>query len=70
MNEATDIPLPPPEATPKKTNPWIIAIVVIIVICCGCFGVIGLVFGFWDPIQQSLQSLGFYTLLPLITVLP
>ena len=67
MTEATGIPLPPPAAVLKKTNPWIIAIVVIVVVCCGCFGVIGLIFGFWDPIRQAL---GVYTLLPVLTLLP
>jgi hypothetical protein len=54
MSEGTGIPLPPPAVEPIKTNPWIIAIVVLVVICCGCFGVLGLIFGFWDPIQQTL----------------
>jgi len=66
MTEATGTPLPPPVATPKKTNPWIIVIVVIVVVCCGCFGVAGLIFGFWDPIKQAL---GLSTLLPAITFL-
>jgi hypothetical protein len=67
MTEATGTPLPPPAAAPKKTNPWIIAIVVIVVVCCGCFGVAGLLFGFWGPIRQAL---GLYALLPVLTVLP
>jgi hypothetical protein len=66
MAEATGTPLPPPAVTPKKTNPWIIAIVVIVVVCCGCFGVIGLLFGFWDPIQQAF---GQSTLLPVLMIL-
>jgi hypothetical protein len=66
MGEVTGAPLPPPAAAPKKTNFWIITIVVIVVVCCGCFGVIGLLFGFWDPIRQAL---GFYNLLPVLTVL-
>ncbi len=66
MTEATGTPLPPPAAAPKKTNPWIIAIVVIVVACCGCFGVIGLVFGFWDPIRQAL---GLSALLPILAIL-
>lgn len=52
---------------PKKTNPWIIAIVVIVVVCCACFGVIGLLFGFWEPISQAL---GLNALLPVLMVLP
>jgi len=66
MTEAIGTPLPPPAAAPKKTNPWIIAIVVIVVVCCGCFGVIGLLFGFWDPIMQAL---GLSALLPVLTAL-
>jgi hypothetical protein len=54
MTEAIGSPLPPATAAPKKTNPWIIASVVIVVVCCGCFGVIGLIFGFWDPIRQAM----------------
>jgi hypothetical protein len=26
---------------------------VVVIICCGCFGVVGLIFGFWDPIRQA-----------------
>jgi hypothetical protein len=66
MSEGTGIPLPPPAVEQKKTNPWIIAIVVLVVICCGCFGVLGLIFGFWDPIQQTL---GLSSSLPGLTVL-
>lgn len=67
MGEVTGTPLPPPAAAPKKTNPWIIAIVVIVVVCCGCFGVVGLIFGFFG--DQILQALGLYALLPVLTVL-
>ena len=66
MTEATGTPLPPPAAAPAKTNPWVIAIVVLVVVCCGCFGVIGLLFGFWDPIQQAL---GLSNVLPVLTPL-
>jgi hypothetical protein len=59
MNKATGTPGQPPVLTPKKTNPWVIAILVLVVLCCGCFGVVGLIFGFWEPITQSLRSLGF-----------
>jgi hypothetical protein len=65
MTEATGTPLPPPAASPQK-NKWIIAIAVIVVVCCGCFGVIGLLFGFWDPIRQAL---GLSSLLPNLTIL-
>jgi hypothetical protein len=66
MTDETGMPLPPPAAASKKTNPWIIAIVVIVVVCCGCFGVIGLIFGFWDPIRQAL---GLSALLPVLMAL-
>jgi hypothetical protein len=69
MSEATDNPLPLQAAPPKKTNPWVIALVVLVMLCCCCIGVIGLIFGFWDPIQETLKSLDLYTLLPLV-VLP
>jgi hypothetical protein len=49
--------------SPKKTNPWIIAILVVVVVCCGCFGVVGLLIGFWDPIQQAF---GLTTLMPIL----
>ena len=68
MAEATGTPLPPPAASPKKTNPWIIAILVIVVVCCGCFGVAGLIFGFFG--DQIMNSLGLYMLLPVLAVLP
>ena len=64
MYPDTGSPLPPPAATPKKTNTWIIVIVVIVVICCACFGIAGLIFGFWDPIRQAL---GLSALLPVLT---
>ena len=67
MTEATGSPLPPPAEVPKKANPWIIAIVALVVGCCACFGVVGLVFGFWDPI---VQAFGLQVLLPLMTFLP
>jgi|GEM_PF-895874 len=67
MTEATGSPLLPPASSPQKTNPWIVAIVGIVVICCGCFGVIGLLFGFWDPIRQAF---GLHVLLPVLKVLP
>jgi hypothetical protein len=66
MTEATGAPLPPPTASPQKTSTWIIALVVIVVVCCGCFGVIGLIVGFWDPIRQEL---GLSSLLPNLTIL-
>ena len=67
MSQETGAAFSPPATTPKKTNPWIIAIVVIVVVCCGCFGVTGLVFGFWEPIMQAL---GMNILLPVLMVLP
>jgi hypothetical protein len=56
MSEIPGAPLPPPAAIPKKTSPVVIIIVVIVVLLCACFGVLGLLFGFSDPI---LQMLGF-----------
>ena len=56
MSETPGAPLPPPAAVPKKTSPVVIIIVVIVVLLCACFGVLGLLFGFSDPI---LQMLGF-----------
>jgi hypothetical protein len=66
MTEATGTPIPPPTASPQKTNTWIIAIVVIVVVCCGCFGVIGLILTFWEPIRQAL---GMSSLLPSLMIL-
>jgi hypothetical protein len=66
MTDETGMPLPPPVVTPQKSNPWLIAIVVIVVVCCGCFGVIGLLFGFWEPIRQAF---GMSALLPVLTVM-
>lgn len=67
MNQEMGTPLPPPAAAPKKTSTWIIAIVVIVVVCCACFGIAGLLFGFWDPIMQAF---GLQVLLPVLMVLP
>jgi hypothetical protein len=58
MIESGDANLPPIPPAQKKTNAWIITIVVIVLVCCCCFGVTGLIFGFWEPITQSIQSLG------------
>ena len=67
MSQEPSVPLPMPAGTPKKANLWIIASVVIVIVCCGCFGVAGLLFGFWEPIMQAL---GMNTLLPVLMVLP
>jgi hypothetical protein len=64
MVEVPGVPLPPPEAGPKKINPWVIAILVIVLVCCGCFGVVGLLVGFLDPIRQAF---GLASLLPGLT---
>jgi hypothetical protein len=66
MTESTSTPLQPPGEAPKKTNPWIIAILVTVLVCCCCFGVVGLLVGFWDPIRQAF---GFSSLLPMLTIL-
>ncbi len=62
MSEATGTPL-----APKKTSPWVIAILVIVVVCCGCFGVTGLLFAFFG--DQILQALGISALLPVLAIL-
>ena len=64
MTVDTGTPLPP--AVPQKTNPWIIVIVVVVLICCSCFGAIGLLIAFGEPI---LHELGFYILLPVLRIL-
>jgi hypothetical protein len=66
MTNATGTPLSAGGTVSKKTNPWIIVILVIVLICCGCFGVVGLLVGFWDPIRQAF---GFSSLLPVLAVL-
>jgi hypothetical protein len=66
MTEPAGPPLPPPEAVPKKINPWIITVLVIVLVCCACFGVVGLLVGFWDPIRQAF---GPSSLLPVMIVL-
>jgi hypothetical protein len=53
MYPDTGSPLPPPAAAPKKNNTLVIVIVAIVVVCCACFGIAGLIFGFWDPIRQA-----------------
>lgn len=63
MIEQTGPTLPPPEAVPKKINPWIIAVLVVMLVCCACFGVVGLLVGFWDPIRQAF---GPSSLLPVV----
>jgi hypothetical protein len=59
MADLPGTPGQPSFVPPRKTNPWIIAILVLVVLCCGCFGVVGLIFGFWEPITQSIRSFGF-----------
>jgi hypothetical protein len=65
MVEATGPQLPPPTA-PQKTNPWIIVIAVTVLVCCSCFGAIGLLIAFGEPI---LHELGLYALLPVLKIL-
>jgi len=64
MAETTGESIPPPAPAPKKLSPWIIAILVVLLVCCGCFGVAGLLVGFWDPIRQAF---GFSSLLPVLS---
>jgi hypothetical protein len=66
MAETTGTPIPPPAGAPKKLSPWVIGMLVIVLACCGCFGVVGLLVGFWDPIRQAF---GFSFLLPALGVL-
>jgi hypothetical protein len=64
MAQDAGTPLPPP--APQKTNPWIIVILVIVVLCCGCFGVIGLLIAFGEPV---LHELGLTSFLPSLMAL-
>jgi hypothetical protein len=66
MTEATGASLPPP-ASPKKTNPWLIAVVVIVGAGCFCIGATGLLLAFGPDI---LHELGLYALLPSLISLP
>jgi hypothetical protein len=50
LTEAGGAPAP----APKLTNPWIIAIVIIVVVCCFCFGALGLLLAFIEPILNEL----------------
>jgi hypothetical protein len=47
----------PPAPSPKPTNPWVIVIAAIVVVCCLCFGVLGLLLAFIDPILNELGLL-------------
>jgi hypothetical protein len=64
--ETVGSPPPQVEGAPKKISPWIVAVLVIVLVCCTCFGVAGLLIGFWDPIRQAF---GLSTLLPILTAL-
>ena len=52
---------------PKKLEPWVIVVVVIVVACCLCFGAIGLLLAFGEPI---LTEIGFRALLPILMSIP
>ena len=67
MSDSADSPIPPVASAPKKTSPWIIVLLVVVLLCCLCFGIAGLIFGFWDPIKQAL---GMQLLLPALKLLP
>jgi len=44
-----------PPAPPKKSNNALaVVIAVVIVLCCGCFGALGLIIAFWQPILSEL----------------
>ena len=44
-----------PPAPPKKSNTALIAVIVaVIILCCGCFGALGLIIAFWQPILSEL----------------
>jgi hypothetical protein len=60
MNEPIINP-PPPAPEPKKLPTWAIVVIVAVVLCCFCGGALGLIFAFWDSIQQAL---GLAALLP------
>ncbi len=63
MSEPGGSPLPAPVDPPKSTSPWLITLAVVLIGCCSCFGVMGLLFTFGEPV---LQALGMHSLLPLL----
>jgi hypothetical protein len=62
-----ETPSAPPPAVPKKTNPWLIVILVCAMLCCFCVGAIGLIFAFGEPI---LNLLNLNALLPVLNLFP
>jgi len=67
MEEPIGVPPGPPPPPPPKNRTWMIIVAVIVVFCCCCFGSVGLILAFGGDI---LYELGFYALLPVLTVLP
>lgn len=52
-----EAPLPQtPAPAPKGTNPWGIMIIAIVVFCCGCFGMLGLLIAFGQPILELFSA--------------
>lgn len=60
----TPTPVPPP--APAKPNPWLIATAVVVMLCCLCFGALGLLLAFWDPILQELGVTLLHPPLPML----
>jgi hypothetical protein len=63
MDTPIEVPpsVPPPPPGPKKLPTWVIVVIVALVLCCLCVGAAGLIFAWWEPIQQAL---GLAALLP------
>jgi hypothetical protein len=56
-----------PASAPKPINPWVIVIVVIVLVCCFCFGALGLLLAFGEPILQELGLIS--ALLPVMPLI-
>jgi hypothetical protein len=65
MSESAGFP-PSPVRQPSRLPTWVIVVIAIVILCCFCGGMIGMLFAFWDPIQQTL---GLSALLPLAILL-
>jgi hypothetical protein len=59
VTELTNAPASAPPG-PAQLQPWAIVVIVLVVAGCACFGVLGLLLAFGDPI---LQQLGLTSLL-------